>query len=116
MVAERKSLHFPTTMTEFEDTWAHDVADTAYVARSQVPTSIYQTATTKHPMMYGGRSSWLAYEEAIDDWCDITELEPENEGPHCVTVYKARQQCTNHCWAENASGTPKTESIISREN
>ena len=74
MVAERRSLHFPTTMTEYEDTWAQDVADTAYVARSQVPTSIYQTVTTKSPPLYDGMSSWFAYEEAIYDWCDITEL------------------------------------------
>ena len=28
-----------------------------------------------------GRSSWFAYEDAIDDWVDITELEPEKQGP-----------------------------------
>ena len=27
------------------------------------------------------RSSWFAYEDAIDDWVDITELEPEKQGP-----------------------------------
>ena len=69
-------------MYEYEDTWAQDdVADTAYVARSQVPTAIYQTVTTKVPPLYDGRSSWFAFEEAIDDWCDITELEPEKRGP-----------------------------------
>ena len=73
-------------MTEFEDPWSQDVADTAYVARSQVPTAIYQAVTTKNPPLYDGRSSWFAYEEAIYDWCDTTELEPENEDPHCVTV------------------------------
>ena len=69
-------------MNEYEDIWAQDdVADTAYVARSQVPTAIYQTVTTKVPPLYDGRSSWFAFEEAIDDWCDITELEPEKRGP-----------------------------------
>ncbi|OLP80662.1 hypothetical protein AK812_SmicGene38896 [Symbiodinium microadriaticum] len=29
---------------------------------------------TKVPPSYDGRSSWVAYEDAIDDWCDITEL------------------------------------------
>ena len=76
MVAERQVAPNPATMTEFEDTWSQDVADTAYVAKSQVPTSIYQTVTTKLPPIYEGGSSWFAYEEAIDDWCDITELEP----------------------------------------
>ena len=69
-------------MNEYEDIWAQDdVADTAYVARSKVPTAIYQTVTAKTPPLYDGRSFWFAYEEAIDDWCDITELEPEKRGP-----------------------------------
>jgi hypothetical protein len=25
-----------------------------------------------------GRTSFFAFEDAVDDWCDITELEPEN--------------------------------------
>ena len=55
-------------MNEYEDIWAQDdVADTAYVARSQVPTAMYQAVTTKNPMQYDGMSSWFAYEEAIDD-------------------------------------------------
>ena len=37
--------------------------------------------TTKVPPAYDGRSSWFAYEDAIDDWVDITELEPEKQGP-----------------------------------
>ena len=28
-----------------------------------------------------GRTSFFAFEDAIDDWCDITELEPEKRGP-----------------------------------
>ena len=37
--------------------------------------------TTKAPPSYDGRSSWFAYEDAIDDWCDITELDNEKRGP-----------------------------------
>ena len=37
--------------------------------------------TTKVPPSYDGRSSWFAYEDAIDDWCDITELDAEKRGP-----------------------------------
>ena len=30
---------------------------------------------------YDGRSSWFAYEDAIDDWCGITELDNDKRGP-----------------------------------
>ena len=43
--------------------------------------SASQQMTTKVPPAYDGRSSWFAYEDAIDDWVDITELEPEKQGP-----------------------------------
>ena len=39
--------------------------------------SDFQKVTTKVPPAYDGRS----YEDAIDDWVDITELEPEKQGP-----------------------------------
>ena len=38
-------------------------------------------ATTKIPPSFDGRTSWFFYEEAIDDWCDITELDPEKRAP-----------------------------------
>ena len=31
--------------------------------------------------MFNGTTSWFAYEEAIEDWCDITELDAEKRGP-----------------------------------
>eukprot|EP00439_Symbiodinium_sp_Y106_P072348 s830_g13.t1 len=37
--------------------------------------SAFQQVTTKIPPSYDGRGSWFAYEDAIDDWCDITELD-----------------------------------------
>ena len=40
-----------------------------------------QQMTTKVAPAYDGRSSFFAFEDAIDDWCDITELEPEKRGP-----------------------------------
>ena len=43
--------------------------------------SAFQQVTTKVPPAYDGRSSWLVYEDAIDDWVDITELEPEKQDP-----------------------------------
>ena len=38
-------------------------------------------ATPKIPQSFDGRSSWLAYEEAVDDWIDICTLDPEKQGP-----------------------------------
>ena len=43
--------------------------------------SAFQQVTTTVPPAYDGRTSWVAYEDAIDDWVDITELEPEKQGP-----------------------------------
>ena len=43
--------------------------------------SAFQQVTTKAPPSYDGRGSWFAYEDAIDDWCDITELDNEKRGP-----------------------------------
>jgi len=40
-----------------------------------------QQVTTKVPPSFDGRQSWFAYEEAVDDWCDITELEQDKRGP-----------------------------------
>ena len=37
--------------------------------------------TTKLAPAYDGRTSFFAFEGAIDDWCDITELEAEKPGP-----------------------------------
>ena len=43
--------------------------------------SAFQQVTTKVPPSFDGRGSWFAYEDAIDDWCDITELDNEKRGP-----------------------------------
>jgi hypothetical protein len=45
------------------------------------PLTGFQQVTTKIPPSYDGRTSWFSYEEAVDDWCDITELEPAKHGP-----------------------------------
>ena len=37
--------------------------------------------TTKVPPGFDGKTSWFAFEDAIADWCDITELESEKWGP-----------------------------------
>ena len=43
--------------------------------------SQFSLATTKIPPSFDGKTSWFAYEDAIDDWCDITELDDEKRGP-----------------------------------
>ncbi|CAE7547478.1 unnamed protein product, partial [Symbiodinium sp. CCMP2456] len=43
--------------------------------------SAFQQVTTKVPPSFDGRGSWFAYEDAIDDWCDITELDNDKRGP-----------------------------------
>ena len=38
-------------------------------------------STPKIPPSFDGRSSWFAYEEAVDDWVDITTLDADKQGP-----------------------------------
>ena len=35
----------------------------------------------KIPPLFDGSASWLKYEELIDDWLDLTQLEAGNRGP-----------------------------------
>ena len=37
--------------------------------------------TAKVPPMFDGRTSWFQYEELIDDWLDLTTLDPDKHGP-----------------------------------
>ena len=37
--------------------------------------NMQQTATTKIPPALDGATSWFAYDKAIDEWCDVTELQ-----------------------------------------
>ena len=43
--------------------------------------SAFTQVTTKVPSSYDGTSSWFAFKDALDDWCDITELEKEKREP-----------------------------------
>ena len=70
-------------MAYFEDLeeWQSNQSENVLVNQAHVPVGMYQTVTTKIPPTYDGRTSWFSYEEAIDDWCDITELDPEKRAP-----------------------------------
>ncbi len=37
--------------------------------------------TTKVPPSFNGRTSWFRYEQQVDDWCDLTTLDKEKQGP-----------------------------------
>ena len=38
--------------------------------------------TTKVAPSYNGRTSWFSYEELIDEWVDLTTINPEKQGPN----------------------------------
>ena len=46
-----------------------------------LPLATYQQVTTKVPPSYNGTTSWFQFEELVDDWVDITELDAEKRGP-----------------------------------
>ena len=60
-----------------------DFDETAYYGNQAGynPNNMFQQPTTKIPPMFDGRMSWFQYEEAIDDWCDITELDADKRAP-----------------------------------
>jgi hypothetical protein len=70
-------IHGGYEMEEVEDHYPSYTASAVHVS----PMTGYQQVTTKIPPAYDGRASWFAYEEALEDWCDITELPPEKRGP-----------------------------------
>ena len=53
-------------------------------------------STPKIPPSFDGRSSWFSYEEAVDDWVDITTLDPEKLGPSLKIDLLETLPCTNH--------------------
>ena len=80
------------TMADFTDDWAEESSyagpaeglDYTYVQGHQsqnVHWNMQQTATTKIPPAFDGTTSWFAYEKAIGEWCDVTELSDEKRGP-----------------------------------
>ena len=63
----------------YEEEW--NEVNSAMVTYGQQPIGVFQQVSTKVAPMYNGTTSWFAYEEMIDDWIDVTELEPEKRGP-----------------------------------
>ena len=57
--------------------------------------------SSKIPPSFDGRTSWFQYEEMIDDWLDLTTLDPAKHGPALknrltgdAVVYKEMMQRT----------------------
>ena len=79
MVAELLS-----SMDLYEDEPNDDYESYAMRQRMQPHGSQFMMTTqvtTKVLPGMEGKTSWFAFEDAIDDWCDITELEAEKWGP-----------------------------------
>ena len=68
-----------------------------------------QQMTTKVAPAYDGRTSFFAFEDAIDDWCDITELEAEKRGPALRNRLEGEAQQYKRYWTEICSGIPMKE-------
>ena len=71
-------------------------------------------ATPKIPPSFDGRSSWFSYEEAVDDWVDITTLTPENWDPLSKPDLLETLLCTNHSLTETSSEIQSLESGTSK--
>ena len=69
--------------TDMRDEDLYDEAHTTQAMSTYDITrmSQFSQVTTKMPPSFDGKTSWFAYEDAIDDWCDITELDDEKRGP-----------------------------------
>ena len=58
-----------------------DQQHTAYYGGGVHNNPMHQVHTTKIPPAYAGTTSWFAFEEAVEDWLDVTELGAEKRGP-----------------------------------
>ena len=59
-----------------------------------------QHMTTKLAPAYDGRTSFFAFEDGMDDWRDITELEAEKRGPALRNRLEGDALSTYGCKAE----------------
>ena len=68
--------------TDYESSWT-EVSPAAVMAATPAhsPFSTSQQITTKVPPAYDGRTDWFRYEEAVEEWLDLTELNKDKQGP-----------------------------------
>ena len=69
-------------MSYYDEEQDYPDQGSAYAAMPTGPVlTTFQQVTTKIPPSFNGITSWFAFEEAIDDWQDVTELDSEKQGP-----------------------------------
>ena len=86
---ERASaVAFRKTMADdfYTDMRDEDLYDEAYTTQTMSTCDITRMSQssqvmTKMPPSFDGKTSWFAFEDAIDNWCDITELDDDRRGP-----------------------------------
>ena len=69
--------------TDMRDEDLYDEAHTTQAMSTYDITRMnrFSQGTTKIPPSFDGKTSRFAFEDAIDDWCDITELDEEKRVP-----------------------------------
>ena len=65
---------------EWQEPWAWP-EDHAYSSYPPPAQQVVTQVTTKIPPSFDGRTSWFNYDEATEDWCDLTDLDLEKQGP-----------------------------------
>ncbi len=86
---EKTRLPWPKHNSKLEeydpDEYVHEEAYTAYGPQQMVPMMQHMMTQAQHTSkiapMFDGKTSWFAYEEAIDNWCDVTEVPAAKHGP-----------------------------------
>ena len=62
-------------LVDSEDEYSAQVGD-AFIGTDDYA-SPNATMTTKSQPSYNGRSSWFAYQQLIDEWVDLTVINPD---------------------------------------
>ena len=77
-------LHgIPSPLTNMSDDEENDAAYWGTDERAAT-----SGVTPKIPPSFDGIQSWSSYEEAVDDWIDITTLDPPKRGPSLKNMLK----------------------------
>jgi len=92
--------------------------DSYAMRRAPQQSSIHMTQqmTTKVAPAYDGRTNFLDFEDAIDDWCDITELEPEKRGPALRNKLEGEAQQYKRLYirSRNAQGSRRRSQLLQK--
>ena len=104
----------------YADGWNQYDSHARRRAPQQASIHMTQQMTMKEAPAYDGRTSFFAFDDAIHDWCDITELEPEKCGLALrhklqgeASQYKRLRRCevyisTDSCDPISSRGSPSS--------